>query len=118
MLLDDFRGTARRARERSVMSEIRPVMFFAAVLVSTAFGQIPHTAPTQQTVGHYIKAEIVDSNGLPLRSAFLELRPEESRQAGVRAAASLEGRIVIPSVQRGWYNLSVEAGGFELRAVQ
>lgn len=49
---------------------------------------------------------------MPVRFAFLELRPERPDGAGMRASASNKGIAVIPSIQPGRYELSVEAGGF------
>lgn len=95
-----------------MLSEIRPVLFFAAMLLGTASGQVPYPTPAPQVGGHRVNAEVVDSKGLPLRYAFLELRSQKQGETGVRAAADADGKVVVPSMQQGTYLLSVGAGGF------
>jgi hypothetical protein len=92
-------------------AEVRSVLFVAAILFGTVSGQIPQSAPTQHVVEHSVKAEVVDSKSQPLRFAFLEMRSQEQGETGVRAAADPGGKVVIPSVQPGRYELSIGAQG-------
>lgn len=81
-------------------------------MMIAAFGVASGQAQQSSNSQASVKAHVVDANGVPVKSAFLELRPEGQNKAGVRAAASFAGSVVIPSLLPGKYDLSIEAGGF------
>jgi len=56
-----------------------------------------------------VKAQLSGPDGSPLEYGVLELR---ANGAGHRAAADASGRVLIPAVSPGKYELSIEGGGF------
>lgn len=84
----------------------------AVVVVIAAFGLASGQAQESPNSKASVRAEVVDANGVPIKSGVLELRPEGQSKAGVRAAASPTGSVVIPFLKPGKYDLSVEATGF------
>jgi hypothetical protein len=89
-----------------MIKAIQAVVVIAAFTIAS--GQVQQPPNTKASV----KAEIVDANGVPVKSAFLELRPVGQNRAGVRTAASPTGGIVISSLEPRKYDLSIQAGGF------
>jgi hypothetical protein len=57
-----------------------------------------------------VKAQFVGSDGAPIRSAFIELRPE-GHHDGVRVSGDSNGRVVA-STAAGRYDLTIMAAGF------
>src|SRR5579871_97773 len=85
------------------------VVFTMIGIFGIASGQVQQFPNSQASV----EAEIVDAKGVPVTFATLELRPDGQNKAGVRVGTSPKGRVVIPSLEPGKYDLSIEARGFK-----
>jgi len=83
----------------------------AHVVVGTIMGVLLRAVALGQ--GYAVKAELLGPDGVPIRSALLELRPEKNGKVGKGMPSGATGTVVIPSILPGRYELSIEAAGFD-----